>query len=34
VVMGIEMKKKGIVRCYASCINNGGSKELKPFFEK
>ena len=34
VVMGIEMKKKGIVRCYARCINNGGSKELKPFFEQ
>jgi transposase-like protein len=34
VVMGIEMKKKGIVRCYARCIDNGGSKELKPFFQK
>jgi predicted RNA-binding Zn-ribbon protein involved in translation (DUF1610 family) len=34
VVMGIEMKNKGIVRCYASQISNGGTKELKPFFKK
>jgi transposase-like protein len=34
VVMGIEMKKKGIVRCHAFQIKNGGSKQLKPFFEK
>jgi transposase-like protein/ribosomal protein L37AE/L43A len=34
VVMGIEMKNKGIVRCYAKQIDNGGSKELKPFFQK
>lgn len=34
VVMGIEMKNKGIVRCYASHIANGGSKELRLFFNK
>jgi transposase-like protein/predicted RNA-binding Zn-ribbon protein involved in translation (DUF1610 family) len=34
VVMGIEMKNKGIVRCHALQISNGGSKQLKPFFEK
>ncbi len=34
VVMGIEMQKKGIVRCYATQIKNCGTKQLKPFFEK
>jgi transposase-like protein len=34
VVMGIEMKNKGTVRCYAKHINGAGSKELKPFFQK
>lgn len=34
VVMGIELKKKGIVRCHALKITDGGSKQLKPFFEK
>ena len=34
VVMGIEMKNKGIVRCHALKISNGGTKQLKPFFEK
>lgn len=34
VVVGIEMKNKGIVRCHALQINNGGSKQLKHFFEK
>jgi hypothetical protein len=34
VVMGIEMKNKGIVRCNALKISNGGTKQLKPFFEK
>lgn len=34
VVMGIEMKNKGIVRCHAVQIDNGGTKQLKPFFEK
>jgi hypothetical protein len=34
VVMGIEMKKKGIVRCHALQISGGGTKQLKPFFEK
>jgi transposase-like protein len=34
VVMGIEMKKKGIIRCYASSVSHGGTTELKPFFEK
>jgi len=34
VVMGIEMKNKGIVRCYAKHINGAGNKELKPFFQK
>lgn len=33
-VMGIEMKNKGILRCYALQISNGGTRELKPFFEK
>lgn len=33
-VMGIEMKNKGILRCHALQISNGGTKELKPFFEK
>ena len=34
VVMGVEMKKKGIVCCHALQIDNCGSKQLKPFFEK
>lgn len=34
VVMGIEMKNKGIYRCYALQIENAGTKQLKPFFEK
>ncbi len=34
VVMGIEMKKKGIFRCHALQISGGGSKQLKPFFDK
>lgn len=34
VVMGIEMKNKGIARCYALKISNGGTRQLKPFFEK
>jgi transposase-like protein len=34
VVMGIQMKNKGIFRCQATQIDNGGSKQLKPFFEK
>jgi transposase-like protein len=34
VVMGIEMKNKGIYRCYALQIENCGTKQLKPFFEK
>jgi len=32
VVMGVEMKKKGIFRCFAKHIANGGTKELRPFF--
>ena len=32
--MGIEMKKKGIVRCHALQISDCGTKQLKPFFEK
>lgn len=34
VVMGIEMKNKGIYRCHALQIENCGTKQLKPFFEK
>ena len=34
VVMGIEMQKKGIVRCHALKIESCGTKQLKPFFEK
>jgi transposase-like protein len=34
VVMGIQMKNKGIFRCHATQIDNGGTKQLKPFFEK
>lgn len=34
VVMGIEMQKKGIVRCHALQIEDCGTKQLKPFFEK
>lgn len=34
VVMGIQMKKGGIIRCYAKQINGAGTKELKPFFQK
>lgn len=34
VVMGIEMKNKGIVRCHALQITDCGTKQLKPFFEK
>jgi transposase-like protein len=34
VVMGIEMKNKGIVRCHAVSITDCGTKQLKPFFEK
>ncbi|GAC1386760.1 MAG: hypothetical protein NVSMB45_16440 [Ginsengibacter sp.] len=34
VVMGIQMQKKGIVRCHAVKINNGGTKQLQPFFKK
>ena len=34
VVMGVQMKNKGIVRCYAIQINGAGTKELKPFFQK
>ena len=34
VVMGIEMKNKGIYRCHALHINDCGTKQLKPFFEK
>lgn len=32
VVMGIEMKNKGIYRCHALQIENCGTKQLKPFF--
>ena len=32
VVMGIEMQKKGIVRCHAVKIEDCGTKQLKPFF--
>ena len=34
VVMGIEMKNKGIVRRHAVEISDCGTKQLKPFFEK
>lgn len=34
VVMGIQIKKGGIVQCYAKQIQNAGTKELKPFFQK
>lgn len=34
VVMGIEMQKKGIVGCHALHIEDCGTKQLKPFFEK
>lgn len=34
VVMGIEMKNKGIVRCHALQITDCGTKQLKSFFEK
>ena len=34
VVMVIQMKKKGIVRCYANQIPSAGTKQLKPFFQK
>ena len=34
VVMGIKMEKKGIVQCHAKEITGGGTKQLKPFFEK
>jgi transposase-like protein len=34
VVMGIEMKNKGIVRCHALQISDCGTKQLKPFFDK
>lgn len=34
VVMGIQMKKKGIVQCQAMHISDCGSKQLKPFFNK
>ncbi len=32
--MGIEMKSKGIFRCLALRIENCGTKQLKPLFEK
>jgi len=34
VVMGIEMKKGGILRCFAKSIRHAGTKELKPFFKQ
>ncbi len=34
VVMGIEMKNKGIVRCHALAVSDCGTKQLKPFFDK
>jgi len=34
VVMGIQMQKKGIVRCHAAQVTGCGTKQLKPFFEK
>lgn len=34
VVMGIEMRKRGIVRCQALQITDCGTKQLKPFFDK
>lgn len=34
VVMGIQMQKKGIVRCHATQVSDCGTKQLKPFFEK
>lgn len=34
VVLGVELKNKSIYRCTAQVINNGGAKELRPFFEK
>ncbi len=33
VVMGKEMKKKGIILCHASQISGGGSKQLKHFLK-
>lgn len=34
VVMAIELKKKGIYRCYARHINGAGTKQLEPFFSQ
>lgn len=34
VVMGIEMKKRCIVRCFAQSIRHAGTKELRPFFQQ
>ena len=34
VVMGIEMKKGGILRCFARHIRHAGTKELRPFFRQ
>jgi len=34
LVIGIEPKKKSIVRCHALHISDCGSKQLKSFFEK
>lgn len=34
VVMGIEMKKGSILRCFAKSIRHAGTKELRPFFRQ
>lgn len=34
VVMGIEMKKGGILRCFANHIRHAGTKELRPFLRQ
>ena len=34
LVMGIERKKQGIGRMYIQYVKNGGSKELRKFFNK
>lgn len=34
VVMAIELKNKGIYRCYARHIRGAGTKQLEPFFQQ
>jgi hypothetical protein len=34
VVMGVELKKGGIQRCFAKHIANGGTKQLRTFFRQ